>query len=85
MAAERVWLVDRTYNDKGMVELVYATTDGEQYHHRQLSEQMLVQKVVTAATDVAVDRLQPTDDADRERYATEASRMADEHDPDDEV
>ena len=85
MAQHRVWLVDRTYNDKGMVELVYATTDGEQYHHRQLSEKMLLQKSVTAATEVEADRLQPTDEADRDRYATEATRMAEEHDPDDDV
>ena len=26
-ATERVWLVDRTYNDKGMVSLVYATVE----------------------------------------------------------
>lgn len=86
MTETRVWLVDRTYNDKGMFELVYATPDGEQYHHRQLSERMLMKKSVTAAEDVAEDRLEPTtDDEKRERYASEASRMAEEHDPDDEV
>jgi hypothetical protein len=85
MDEKRVWLVDRTYNDKGMVELVYATPDGEQYHHRQLSEQMLMTKDVTAGTNVEPDRLEPTDDEDIERFAAEASRMTDEHDPDDAV
>mgnify|MGYP006275463301 CR=1 FL=1 len=85
MSETRVWLVDRTYNDKGMVELVYATPDGEQYHHRQLSEQMLMTKDVTAATDVEPDRLETTDDDDIERYAAEATRMADEHAADDPV
>jgi len=85
MSEVRVWLVDRTYNDKGMVELVYATPDGERYHHRQLSEPMLVQQRVTAAEDVAEDRLEPTDEENCEYYAEEASRMAAEHDPDEEV
>jgi hypothetical protein len=85
MSEKRVWLVDRTYNDKGMVELVYATTDGEQYHHRQLSEQMLMTKEVTAGTDVESDRLEPTDDENIERFAAEATRMADDHAADDAV
>lgn len=85
MSEVRVWLVDRTYNDKGMVELVYATTDGERYHHRQLSEPMLVQQSVTAAEDVAEDRLEPTGEEDREYYRSEASRMAEDHDPNEEV
>jgi hypothetical protein len=85
MADTRVWLVDRTYNDKGMVRLVYATTDGERYLIKQLSERMLMTKEVTAARDVDAERLEPTDDAERERYAAEATRMADQHDPDDAV
>jgi len=85
MTEVRVWLVDRTYNDKGMVELVYATPDGERYHHRQLSEPMLVQKSVTAAEDVAEDRLEPTPEDEREYYGSEATRMSEEHDPDEEV
>jgi len=79
---ERVWLVERTYTDKGMVTLVYATPDGGRHLRRQLSEQMLTRTEVTAGMDVDPDRLQPTHD-EGERYATEASRMADQHDPDD--
>lgn len=83
---ERAWLVERTYTDKGMVTLVYATTDGERYLQRQLSEQMLARTDVTAGTDVEPDRLQPVEDADRrERFGAEASRMATDHDPDDAV
>ncbi|MFC7131762.1 MULTISPECIES: hypothetical protein [Salinibaculum] len=85
MAETRVWLVDRTYNDKGMVRLVYATTDGDRYLRRQLSERMLMQKDVTAAVDVEEDRLEPTPDEERERYAAEATRMSDDHDPDEAV
>jgi len=83
---ERVWLVDRTYSDKGMVNLVYATTDGDRYLRRQLSEHMLTRTDVTAAREVDPGRLeQVTDDEKRERFAAEASRMADRHDPDDAV
>lgn len=85
MAEERVWLVDRTYNDKGMIELVYATPDGERYLHKQLSEQMLMTKTVTAGLDVDEERLEPTDDENVERYGAEATRMADDHALDDEV
>ncbi len=83
---ERAWLVERTYTDKGMVTLVYATTDGERYLQRQLSEQMLARTDVTAGTDVEPNRLQSVEDADRrERFEAEASRMATDHDPEDPV
>jgi len=85
MSETRVWLVERTYNDKGMVVLVYATPDGEQYLRKQLSERMLMQKDVTAGRSVESNRLEPTDEGEIERYAAEATRMADEHDPDDAV
>ncbi len=85
-ATERVWLVDRTYSDKGMVSLVYATVGGDRYLRRQLSEQMLTRTDVTAGMDVEPDRLQDVDDeAERERFAAEAARMAERHDPDDTV
>jgi hypothetical protein len=84
--AETVWLVDRTYSDKGLVNLVYATVDGERYLRRQLSEQMLTRTDVTAGMDVEVDRLEPVQDEDeRERFAAEARRMTEEHDPGDAV
>ena len=73
------------YNTKGMISLVYATTDGDQYLRKQFSEQMLTKKDVTAAIDAEADRLEPTHDDDRERFAAEARRMADQHDPEDPV
>lgn len=83
---ERVWLVDRTYTDKGLVTLVYATRDGESHLRTQLSEQMLARTDVTAARSVDPARLEPvTGDGERERFAAEATRMADRHDPDDAV
>jgi len=83
--AERVWLVEREYSDKGMMDLVYASTDGQRYHRRQLSQQMLTRMDVTAGRSVDAEKLEPTHEDDRERYATEATRMADRHDPDETV
>lgn len=85
MSETRVWLVERSYNDKGMVLLIYATPDGERYLRRQLSERMLMTREVTAAIEVADDRLEATADEEIERYAAEATRMAEQHDPDDSV
>ncbi|WP_135303688.1 hypothetical protein [Haloarcula amylovorans] len=82
----RCWLVERSsFGDERMVTLVYATPEGERHLKKQLSTNLLMKKRVTAAIDVEPERLEPVDDADRERYATEAQRMADNHDPDSEV
>ena len=86
MDDERLWLVDRTYTDKGLVSLVYATTDGEHQLHKQRSMNMLNQVDVTAAVDADPASLDAVDDEDtRERYADEATRMAEQHDPDEAV
>jgi len=82
---ECVWLVERDYTDKGMVTIVYASTDGERYLQRQRSERMLMRAAVTAGKHVETGRLEPTPEGDRERYAAEASRMVEKHDPDDAV
>lgn len=86
MDETRLWLVERTYTDKGLVSLVYATPDGERSLRRQRSMHALRQTGVTAAVTADADSLQAVDDAEtRERYAAEAERMADGHDPDEEV
>ncbi len=83
---ERVWLVERSYSDKGLVTLVYATPDGDRHLRMQRSSNMLRNSDMTAALTVESDRLNPVnDDADQERYAAEAERMRDRHDPDDAV
>ncbi|ERH08345.1 MAG: hypothetical protein J07HX64_00085 [halophilic archaeon J07HX64] len=82
---ERVWLVERDYTDAGLVTVVYASTDGERHLQQRLSKRMVVRSSVTAAREIQADRLEPTPDAKRDRYATEASRMADKHDPDNTV
>ena len=82
---KRVWLVERDYDQKGLVRLVYATLDGDRHLTRELSQQMLRRTTVTAARTVSDDRLEPTPETDRGRYAAEAERMADRHGPDDPV
>ena len=83
---ERLWLVERDYNDKGLVTVVYATPDGERFRQSHRSSQMLSRHGVTAATDADPEKLQSVADPDtRDRYASEVDRMAEKHDPDDEV
>lgn len=85
-ASERCWLVERDYGDEDLVTLVYATTDGSRQVTRQLSATMLANDSITAAREVPTERLTPVRDEDRRRrYAREARRMADSHDPDEMV
>ena len=80
---ERVWLVYREYTDKGMLNVVYATPDGERVLRKQRS---MNAGDPTAAVDADADDLEPPeDDQERDRYADEATRMRDRHDPDDRV
>jgi hypothetical protein len=82
----RVWLVERSYSDKGLVTLVYATPDGDRHVRMQRSSNMLRNSAVTAGMAVDPDRLSPvTDEAERERFAAEAGRMRERHDPADAV
>ena len=86
--AVRCWLVERTYTDRGLVDMTYATPDGSRSHRRQVSTAIMRQRGsgTTAAVEVEPAELEPVDDADtRERYAAEVERMRDDHDPDDEV
>jgi len=81
------WLVERSsFGDERMVTLIYASPDGERHVTKQLSPNLLRRKRVTAATEAAPGQLEPVvDDETRERYAAEATRMADTHDPEEEV
>ncbi|WP_251329004.1 hypothetical protein [Haloplanus pelagicus] len=80
----RLWLVERTYDDKGLIALVYATTDGESVRRIERAP-IAVERSggVTAAVDAEEGTLTPVEEtARRERYASEARRMAEKHDPD---
>ncbi|MFC6731258.1 MULTISPECIES: hypothetical protein [unclassified Haladaptatus] len=82
----RLWLVHRTYDDKGLISLVYATEDGARYLPKERSTAALGRIPTTAA--ISADPANVYDVADeetRERYEKEAARMAERHDPDDEV
>jgi hypothetical protein len=83
----RLWLVERTYDDKGLISLAYATTDGSAVRRIERAP-IAVERSggVTAAVDADPEALEPVDDDDlRERYAAEATRMAERHDPEETV
>lgn len=77
----QVWLVERTYTDKGLVTTVYATPDGERKLVEQLSANS--RRSVTAAKTVAPEKLAASDPSEVDRFADEADRVAERHDPDD--
>lgn len=83
----RVWLVKRSYgSDEDLVTLVYATPDGTRQLQKQLSHQMLRRTEITAARDVETERLETVgDEQTQKRYANEATRLAETHDPDEVV
>ncbi|WP_232688445.1 hypothetical protein [Halobacterium zhouii] len=83
----RVWLVERTYSDdeQNLIILTYATPDGRQYFRKERALTSFSDvRDTTAAVDAEPHNLGDVEDSDlREQYATEATRMRDEHDPDD--
>ncbi|NKE36247.1 hypothetical protein GWG54_10545 [Natronococcus sp. JC468] len=82
----RVWLVERGYNNRDLIILKYATPDGQRLFRKELAAQAVDAGSVTAARDVSPDNLEAVDDPElRDRYADEAARVADEHDPDDPI
>jgi hypothetical protein len=85
----RVWLVERTYSDdeQNLIILVYATEDGGGYMRKERALTSFEDARDTkAALDVEAGRLaEVRDDDTRDRYATEARRMAEKHEPDDVV
>jgi hypothetical protein len=76
----QVWLVERTYaEDRDLVQLTYATIDGEQYLRR---EQSAARADDDPPHGVEVDgsKLSKVPDADdRDRYQQEAERVAERH------
>ena len=83
----RCWLVERSYTSRDLIVLEYATEDGERVYRKELSAAVMQQRgtTVTAGVDADPDDLAPVAPEDVPRYATEATRMAEAHDPDDEV
>jgi hypothetical protein len=82
----RTWFVERDYNDRDLIILTYATPEGDRAFRKELASQVIDKMTVTAAEDVDPDNLESIDDPEtRERYAAEAARVSNEHDPDDEI
>ncbi|WP_458188894.1 hypothetical protein [Haladaptatus sp. NG-WS-4] len=80
----RVWLVERTYSDRDLLTLVYATPDGDEYLQKERAGRLGGE--TTAAIEVDSARLSTVeDDETRRRYSAEAARMAKKHEPDDTV
>jgi len=84
--AVRCWLVERSFDQRNLVTLVYATPDGERYQQRELSGTALSQIDVTAAREIPADELEAVRDADtRARYADEVASVREQYDPDEEL
>ena len=82
----RLWLVERSYDDRDLVSLTYATVDGQRQLRKQLSMALLRQRgPATAAIEADAEELSAVDERNREQFAAEAEKMASKHDPDDEI
>lgn len=83
----RVWLVERDYDDRDLITLVYATPAGDRALRKEQAASTIARgSAITAAREVEADRLEPvTDEETRARYADEAARVAANNDPDDPV
>ncbi len=84
----RVWLVERTYSDdeQNLIILVYATPDGrrEFRKERALPSFTGAARETPVSMDVDPDNLAAVGEPDRvDRFAAEAARMAEKHDPGD--
>ena len=87
-ATTRVWLVERTYSDdeQNLIILTYATPDGRQDFRKERALTSFTGDHRETKVSLAVDpdNLGDVDDLEiRDRYATEATRMADAYDVDD--
>jgi hypothetical protein len=80
------WLVERSYNDRDLVTLVYATPDGERAVHKEVPMTAIAHGnvAVTAAKDVDEGTLEPVAAA-AERYREEAARVRESHAPDEAI
>jgi hypothetical protein len=82
----RVWLVERGYNNRDLITLKYAPPEGDRIFRKELASQAVDLDSVTAAKDVSPTNLESVDDSElQQRYADEATRMAEEHDPEDTI
>ena len=83
----RVWLVERTYSDdeQNLIILKYATQDGKRAFRKEraLTSFSGDHRETPVSLAVDSDNLGGVDDAEtRAQYRTEATRMADQYEPD---
>ncbi|MFB6119201.1 hypothetical protein [Halosegnis sp.] len=83
----RCWLVERSYGDRNLVTLVYATPDGERAVRKEVPMTAISNGTVTvtAAKEVDETALNRVEGSRVERYQAEAARVSAAHDPDDEI
>ena len=80
------WLVERSFGDRNLVTVVYATEDGALYRQQERSEHAVRRSPVTAGAEFPAEELEETPDEEtRKRYAAEARRTADSYGPDEEI
>jgi hypothetical protein len=82
MSDVRVWLVGRDIDSRDLVTLTYATEDGERTYERTMALAVL-DDGVRAGRDVPESELAPAPEDEVGRYAEQARRTAEDHDPDD--
>jgi hypothetical protein len=78
------WLVERSYGDRDLVTLVYATPEGDRAVTKEIPMTAIASGTVsvTAAKEVDDENLEPVDGDDRERYRSEVERVRESHAPD---
>lgn len=81
----QLWLVDRTTTEKpSLITHIYATEDGK---HQYMEERSISgTDAVETPAGLEVDRSEVRgveEEDQREQFSAEASRMAEDHDPDD--
>lgn len=81
------WLVERSFDDRNLVTIVYATPDGSRYQQRERSATSLRNgSPVTAAVEIDADELEAVPDREtEERYAAEVERTSSQYEPDEEI
>ena len=77
--------MERSYNDRDLVTLVYATPDGQRAVRKEVPMTAISQGTVavTAAKTVNEANLEPVETT--ERYRREVARVREDHGPDDEI
>ena len=86
----QVWLVERTYSDDEQTLIIRtsATPDGTRDYRKERALTSFTgdHRETTASVEVSTSNLGTvTDPETRERYAAEATRMRERHDPDDSI